>query len=100
MRTIAEFFKNAILGGLLVIVPLLLVWGAFAQSLATIGRLAAPILRFVPKAMISDTPEHRSILAVILLIVLSFALGALPCSSGSSPGSSGARSICCRVMPC
>lgn len=77
MRTIVEFFKSAILGGLLVIVPLLLVWGAIAQSIATIGKLAAPILRFVPKAMISDTPEHRSILAVVLLIVLSFALGAL-----------------------
>ncbi|QGM45851.1 hypothetical protein [Methylocystis heyeri] len=77
MRAIAEFFKNAILGGLLVIVPLLLVWGVFAQSIATVGRLAAPILRLAPKALISDTPEHRSILAVLLLILLSFLLGAL-----------------------
>ncbi len=77
MRTITEFFKNTIIGGFLVILPVLLLWGVFERALEMLVKIATPILHLVPKTLLSDTAEHRQLVALLLLIVASFVLGAL-----------------------
>ncbi len=77
MKTIAEFFKNTIIGGLLVLLPLLLLWGLSAQAFGVVVKIAAPIVHLLPKDVLADTPRLKQSVAVVLLIGASFIFGVL-----------------------
>jgi uncharacterized membrane protein len=77
MKPVVEFFKNTILGGLLVLLPLLLLWGLIAKAFGIIVKIATPIVHLLPKNALLDTPRFKELLAVALLVGASFLFGML-----------------------
>jgi uncharacterized membrane protein len=77
MKSVVEFFKNALLGGLLVLLPMLLLWGLLAQAFGVVVKIATPIVRLLPKGAWIDTPLLKELVAVVLLVGASFLFGIL-----------------------
>jgi uncharacterized membrane protein len=77
MKTIGEFLKSTIVGGLLVLLPLLLLWGLIAQALAIVGKIAAPFVHLLPKDILADAPKLKELAPAVLLIGASFLFGVL-----------------------
>jgi len=74
MRTIVAFFKTCLLGGLVVLLPLLLFYLLFTELMGIIVALATPIADLFPE----DTFDKLSdpvIVAILLLMGTSFIFG-------------------------
>ncbi len=77
MKTISEFFKNTLVGGFLVLLPSLLMWGVLQQVFRLAMRLVAPIVVLLPKDLFADTAATREMAAFIILFAASFICGLL-----------------------
>jgi uncharacterized membrane protein len=77
MQPVVEFFKNTILDGLLVLLPLLLLWGLFAQAFVIVTKIATPIVHLLPRDAWFDAPWFKELVAIVLLVGASFFLGML-----------------------
>lgn len=74
MRKISEFLKTSALGGLLVLLPVLLLFLVLTEAVQLIVALATPIADLFPAGTF-DKFAHPVLLALLLLLVVSFVLG-------------------------
>jgi uncharacterized membrane protein len=74
MKSIGEFFKTTLLGGLFVILPLLLLYMLMAEVVDIIVVLATPIADLFPEGTF-DEIKYQWILALILIVCVSFIIG-------------------------
>ena len=72
MRTIAEFTKTTLIGGVLVLIPIYLTVLLLLKALGGIVTLVSPITQGLPEAL-----PLREVIAMLLLIVACFACGVL-----------------------
>ena len=70
MRTLAEFTKTTLIGGVLVILPIYVVVLLLAKAVNGLLALLAPITAQVPAAV-----QFRQIVAVLLLVAVCFVIG-------------------------
>ena len=77
MKPIAEFLKSTILGGLLVLLPLLLSWGLLAKAFDIIVKMATPVARLLPTSILVETPRLKELVAVVVLVAASSIFGML-----------------------
>lgn len=71
MKTIVEFVKTTLIGGLLIVVPAYLTVLLLAKAISGIVRLLGPIVALLP------AEEHfRQLMAVALVVILCFVVGA------------------------
>ena len=77
MKPIVEFLKNTILGGLLVLLPLLLSWGLLAKAFDIIVKMATPLVRLLPSSILVEAPRLKELVAVVVLVTASFIFGML-----------------------
>ncbi len=74
MRTIAEFFRTCLLGGLVVLLPLLLFYLLFSELMGIIVALATPIADLFPEDTFGKLSDPL-IVAILLLMGTSFIFG-------------------------
>ena len=74
MKNIIEFFKTTILGGLFVLLPVILIYLALAETFGVLVMIATPIADLFFPGHFEDA-EFTVLLALALLIGLSFILG-------------------------
>jgi len=74
MKTIAEFLKTCLVGGLFVLLPLLLFYLLFSEVMGLIVALATPIADLFPKGTF-DKLSNPVIVAILLLVGSSFLFG-------------------------
>jgi uncharacterized membrane protein len=74
MKSIAGFFKNAVLGGFFVLLPIVLLYLVIDEMLELVVVLATPIADLFPKEFF-DEPEEQLLLAVVLILGTSFLIG-------------------------
>lgn len=74
MKQITEFLKTSALGGLLVLLPVLLLFLILTEAVQLIVALATPIADLFPAGTF-DNIEHPVLLALLLLLLVSFVLG-------------------------
>jgi len=74
MKSILEFLKTSLLGGLFVLLPLLLFYLLFTELLQLVVALATPIADLFPKGTF-DEVKTPVVFAVILIVGASFILG-------------------------
>jgi len=74
VKTIADFLKTTVLGGLFILLPLLLLELMLIELFELMVVLAAPIADFFPKAWI-EAFSAPALLAVALILLASFVLG-------------------------
>ena len=77
MKPIVEFLKSTILGGLLVLLPLLLSWGLLAKAFDIIVKMATPVVRLLPNNSLMEAPRLKELAAVVALVTASFIFGML-----------------------
>ena len=77
MKPIVEFLKNTILGGLLVLLPLLLSWGLLAKAFDIIVKMATPLVSLLPSSILVEAPRLKELVAVVVLVTASFIFGML-----------------------
>ena len=70
MRTLAEFTKTTLIGGVLVILPIYVVVLLLAKAINGLLALLAPITAQVPAAV-----QFRQIVAILLLVAICFVIG-------------------------
>jgi uncharacterized membrane protein len=70
MRTLAEFIKTTLIGGVLVILPIYVVVLLLAKAINGLLALLAPITAQVPAAV-----QFRQIVAILLLVAICFVIG-------------------------
>jgi len=86
MKSIGEFFKTTLLGGLFVILPLLLLYMLLAEAVDLVIALATPIADLFPKG-IFDQVQYKGPIALILIVCVSFIIGlALRAETGRRMG--------------
>ena len=73
MKALGEFLKSTIIGGVLIILPLGLVIVIVMKFVGMLKPLAEPMARYLP-----ETFRFPMLLALALLLILSFAAGLLP----------------------
>jgi uncharacterized membrane protein len=74
MKSILEFFKTCLIGGLFVLLPLLLFYMLFSELLSVIVALAAPIAGLFPEETFKQLSSPL-IVSILLLTVTSFIFG-------------------------
>lgn len=74
MRSVTEFLKTCLLGGLFVLLPLLIFYLLFSELMGLIVALATPIADLFPKGTF-DQLSNPVIVAILLLIATSFIFG-------------------------
>ena len=74
MRALKEFLKNTIVGGLLFLVPVILLLVILRQAMQLVGKIAAPIAAAFPVHQIAGV-AFASIVAALLLVVVAFLAG-------------------------
>ena len=74
MRSILEFLKTSLLGGLFVLLPLILFYLLFSEILELVVVLATPIADLFPKGTF-DEVQAPVVIAVILIVGASFVFG-------------------------
>ena len=74
MKQINEFLKTCAIGGLLVLLPLLLLYLVLTEAVQLIVALATPIADLFPAGTF-DKIEHPLLLALMLILIVSFVLG-------------------------
>jgi uncharacterized membrane protein len=72
MRTILEFIKTTVIGGLLVLLPIYLSVLLLLKAFGAVAALVAPLV-----GHLSPTLPYHKIIAVLLIIVVCFACGIL-----------------------
>jgi uncharacterized membrane protein len=77
MGKIAAFFRDTILRGLLLFLPILVLWGVFRQAFVALRKIATPIVLLLPNDLFPHTPSNKEAAAVLLLFVGSFVFGLL-----------------------
>lgn len=82
MKNLLEFFKLTALGGLMVLLPILLLILLLNEVFALLVGLATPIADLFPKGTFED-PQHPVLLALILLTAVSFLIGLAVKSEGA-----------------
>src|SRR3954468_10308116 len=70
MKTLAEFTKTTLIGGLLIILPIYLAVLLLAKAAKALLGLLAPVTSQIPAGM-----EFRGIVAILLLVVVCFVVG-------------------------
>lgn len=70
MRTLAEFTKTTLVGGLLVILPIYIAVLLFAKTIRGLLALLAPVTSQIPASV-----EFRQIIAILLLVAVCFFVG-------------------------
>ena len=84
MKGVAAFIADTIGRGLLVVLPILLLWLVFKQAFAVVSRVTTPILHLLPKDVFPDTEFNRETAALLVLLVGSSVLGLLRAESSSA----------------
>jgi uncharacterized membrane protein len=74
MKAFFTFFKTTVLGGLLVIIPLFLVYLILAEAVDTFVAILQPAANMLPKGWVGSELEAR-ILAFLVLLLLCFLTG-------------------------
>jgi uncharacterized membrane protein len=74
MRALKEFVKNTVVGGLLFLVPVILLLVILRQAMQLVGKIAAPIAAAFPVHQIAGV-AFASIVAALLLVLLAFLAG-------------------------
>ena len=74
MKSIVEFLKTSLVGGLFVLLPLLLFYLLFSELLQLVVVLATPIADLFPKGTF-DEVKTPVVIAVILIVGVSFIFG-------------------------
>ncbi len=74
MKTIADFLKTTVIGGLFILLPLLLLELMLVEIFELIVLLATPIADLFPKSWI-EAVNAPALVAVALILLASFALG-------------------------
>jgi uncharacterized membrane protein len=74
MKSIVEFLKTSLIGGLFVLLPLLLLYLLLAEMLQLVVALATPIADLFPKGTF-DRVNAPVLLALILIVGASFIFG-------------------------
>ena len=74
MKNIMEFLKTSLLGGLLVVLPLILFYLLFSEILQLVVVLATPIADLFPKGTF-DEVKQPVLLAFVLIVGVSFVFG-------------------------
>ena len=77
MKPFVEFLKSSILGGLLVLLPLLLLWILIAKAFDIIVEMATPFGHLLPRSVLVEAPRLKELLAVVVLVSASFIFGML-----------------------
>jgi uncharacterized membrane protein len=77
MKPVVEFIKSTILGGLLVLLPLLLSWVVLAKAFDIIVKMATPVVRLLPGGILVEAPRLKELVAVVALVTVSFVFGVL-----------------------
>lgn len=70
MRTLAEFARTTLIGGLLIILPIYVAILLLAKTIKGMLALLAPVTAQIPTGV-----EFRQIVAIILLIAVCFVVG-------------------------
>ncbi|HWL69663.1 MAG TPA: hypothetical protein VNS22_14925 [Geminicoccus sp.] len=70
MKTLAEFTKTTLIGGLLIILPMYIAVLLLAKAIQALLRLLAPVTAQVPAGA-----EFRQLIAILLLVVICFVVG-------------------------
>jgi len=70
MKTLAEFTKTTLIGGLLVILPIYIAVLLLAKAAKALLGLLAPVTSQIPAGM-----EFRGVAAILLLVVVCFVIG-------------------------
>lgn len=70
MRTLAEFTKTTLIGGLLVVVPIYLAILLLAKTVGGLLAMLAPVTNHIPA-----TVEFRQIVAFLLIVAICFVVG-------------------------
>lgn len=74
MRRVGEFLKTTAIGGLLVLLPLLLLYLLLTEALGLVVALATPILGLFPKGTF-DQAHFPVLMALSLIVGASFVIG-------------------------
>jgi hypothetical protein len=74
MKTLSEFIKTSILGGLFVLLPLVLFYLLLSELLQVVVALATPIADLFPKGTF-DAVKMPVVIGVILIVGASFVFG-------------------------
>ncbi len=74
MKSITEFFKSCLIGGLFVVLPLALFYLLLTQILQMLVAIATPIADLLPAGMF-DEVKAPAVIAVILIVGASFLFG-------------------------
>ena len=74
MKRLAEFIKTTALGGLLVLVPVLLLYLLLSEGLELVVTLATPIADLFPKETLEGI-NFPVLIAIILIVGVSFVIG-------------------------
>jgi uncharacterized membrane protein len=75
MKTIMLFLKKTAIGGFLILLPILIMYMLMEELLEVVVGLATPIADFLPKDVFDEEGDDPVILAIILILLVSFLLG-------------------------
>lgn len=70
MRTLAEFTKTTLIGGVLVVLPIYIAVLLLAKTVSGLLALLAPVTEHIPA-----TVEFRQIVAILLIVMICFVIG-------------------------
>jgi len=76
MKGIREFIKAVLVGGIFVLLPIVLIYLLISEMLELVVKLATPIADLFPKGVFEKV-AHPVLIAVVLIIGVSFLLGLL-----------------------
>jgi uncharacterized membrane protein len=85
MRTLAEFTRTTLVGGVLVLLPVYLTVLLLLKGLATVMALVAPVAAEVPTG-----PQLRNLIAILIILVACFMAGLVV---RTGPGGRGVRQL-------
>ena len=74
MRRALDLLLKTTLGGLLILLPLLLLWLMFGEIFQLLSALARPMADALPQAWVKAV-DAQAVLAIALIVIVSFALG-------------------------
>jgi len=74
MKRLPEFFKTTALGGLIVLLPVLLLYLVLAEALEVMVALATPLADLLPKGTFNDVTSPV-VIALFLIVSISFLIG-------------------------
>ncbi len=85
MKTLAEFTRTTLIGGVLILLPIYLLVLLLAKTLAGVTALLSPVTGLIPAAA-----QFREVLAILIVIAACFVAGLLV---RTGPGGRGIRAL-------